>query len=215
MKNLNTSEKKLRIYLMRHAQPVTYGFNNSRLSKDGASQILLNANKIIECISDNEKHTVRIFYSSRKRAKESGMRLETELKRLKNQNNLSKVSIQKSGARKIFQTADSIHKVIGLGYPLQNALETWIKLSPAILKENKIQTPAEVIDSVFRFSESKEVSTLTDLIAITHETTLMAFQSKYFPNFSRSPKYGEIMEININNATKYLRYRNKKVKIYA
>ncbi len=215
MKSSSTTEKYLRIYLMRHAQPVTYGFSNSRLSRNGVSQILLNANKIIECISDDEEHTVRIFYSSRKRAKESGIRLETELRRLKTQNKLSKISFQKSGARKIFQTADSIHKVLDLGYPLQNALETWIKLSPEILKENKIQTPAEVIDSVYRFSESKEVSTLTDLIAITHETTLMAFQSKFFPNFSRSPKYGEIMEININNATKYLRYRNKKVKIYA
>lgn len=212
MKPMLDNSTSLRIFLMRHGEPVTYGYRNSRLSYNGVKQIFTTAQFFEKIFDDGQVHTIQIIYSSRKRTKESALDLYIKLTQAFKKNR--KVNINKPGARKFLQSADPINQVVKMGSALDEALVDWVRMPNDMLKQNKIQTPDEIVNSTINFLKSAKYQHLSDIIAVTHETTLMAFLKIYFNDVKSRPDYAEVMEIIIDKATGAIRikYRKKEVK---
>lgn len=198
---------------MRHAEPVTYGYSTSGLNREGLSQIVLVAKKFVQELTDDKEHILKVIYSSRKRTRQSAINLNQEIIKIIEKNNITNIKITKPEMKKILQTADPINGIVELGYPLEDALIEWVKMPEQDLKKLGIKTPNEIIDSFLEnFRKENEAS---DIIAVTHETTLMAFQKKYFPKLKSRPRYTEIMEIFLDKESNslVLKYQGKEINI--
>jgi len=208
---LTKPSTSLRVFLMRHGEPVTYGFRNSKLNDKGVKQIATTAQIFENIFDDGKAHTFQIIYSSRKRTRESALDLYSQLIHIFNKN--KKIKMLKPGSRKFLQTTDPINQIIKMGSSLDEAMKVWIRMPDDILKQNKIQTSDNMVDTTLNYLKSTENNNLSDIIAVTHETTLMAFQKKYFKEIKSIPEYTEVMEILINKKTSTLRikYRNKEI----
>lgn len=206
----------IRFFLMRHGEPLTYGDRDSHLSLNGKKQARDKAKLFIKLCDDGNSHNIKIFYSNRTRAIETCIELEKELKKL---NKNSEIKIFKPVSKKIMQTADPLNTLVNASFPLKSAYKKWLELPEEKLKSLGIQTPEELRNSFLDFSlnlfKKLNPEIYTEIIGITHETTLLAFQKKLFPSAIQRPKFTEIMEISfLKPNVLNFKYRGKEKKIY-
>jgi hypothetical protein len=201
---------------MRHGEPEIYGEKNSGLSIKGKNQVIEAVNNILKSFIDDEPQQVKIIYSDRKRTIETSKILQKEFEKLRKNENLNRVKVLKPLPSRLMKTADSLNSIVNLGYPLKNAYKIWVNLPDDILKSWGIQSPEEIRESVINYivqqhniSKKSGNNGNTNIIGVTHETTLLAFQIKLFPMSRYRPRYAEFMRIYFKKNKPIICFRGK------
>ncbi len=193
------SRGNIRLYIIRHGEPVEYGVTTSPLSPVGKAQIGEATTKIFDEIGDG---VVKITHSSRERTQESAKIAHERLIEL-SQNSSKDLRVLSPTPRDYLQTANNLDKVRESGIEIPDLVDSWATLPETELNRIGALSVSQLGDKLIamlrRFSKMRRVlGEYPNLyfLKFTHESTFIPLQRKLIPEVKEGAEYAETLVID-------------------